>query len=186
MSEAAQYPLRQMNRQEFLAWVDQQPERYELVAGHVIRMGRERAIHNDIKYLAWTALRRAIAEVGVPCHVKGDGIAVEASDDGWYLPDALVYCGKPIAPDATMVKEPVVVVEVTSPSSASHDGDYKLIDYFSIPSVQHYLIISPKQRIVVHHARRVGDEIGTRMVASGRIEMDPPGIAISLGELFQD
>jgi Uma2 family endonuclease len=184
MSEALQYPPSTMTRQEFLAWADQQPERHELVAGHVIQMARERAVHNDIKYFAWTALRRAIAEARVPCHVKGDGIAVEARDDAWYLPDAMVYCGEPIAPEATTVKEPVIVVEVTSPSSGNIDGTYKFIDYFSIPTVQHYLIVSPSQRIVAHHRRMEETSFVTRLVGTGPIALDPPGITIQVEELF--
>lgn len=184
MSEAVQHPSRQMSRQEFLAWVDQQPERYELVAGHVVHMARERAIHNDVKYLAWTALRRAIAEAGVPCHVKGDGIAVEARDDAWYLPDATVHCGQPIAPEATVVKESVIIVEVTSPSTGTLDGSSKLIDYFSIPSVQHYLIISPGQRVVAHHRRLEDMNLSTRLIGTGPIVLDPPGITIRVEELF--
>ena len=55
-----------------------------------------------------------------------------------------------------------------------------------MPSIHHYLIVMAEKRMVVHHARRADYEIGTRIVASGRIELDPPGIAITVEELFEE
>jgi hypothetical protein len=39
--------------------------------------------------------------------------------------------------------------------------------------------------MLVHHARRADGGIETRTVASGRVELDPPGIAITVEELFE-
>jgi hypothetical protein len=46
--------------------------------------------------------------------------------------------------------------------------------------------VATERRIVVHHARRANDEIETRVVASGRIELDPPGVAAAVEELFEE
>ena len=40
--------------------------------------------------------------------------------------------------------------------------------------------------MVLHHARRDDGGIETRMLASGRIELDPPGIAFTVEELFEE
>jgi hypothetical protein len=39
---------------------------------------------------------------------------------------------------------------------------------------------------VVHYARGAHDGIDTRIVASGRIALDPPGISITVEELFEE
>ena len=71
------------------------------------------------------------------------------------------------------------MVEVASPSSGSRDHNQKLIGYFMVPSVQHYLIIHSDRRILVHHARR-GDEIATRILHGGRLRLEPPGLDLKI------
>ena len=79
----------------------------------------------------------------------------------------------------------MVVVEVTSPGTLSVDTGFKLTDYFRVPSIRHYLIVVTERRMVVHHARRDDGAIDTRMAASGRVALDPPGITISVEDFFE-
>ena len=177
-------PLQRMSRDEYRAWaVRQQSGRFERVNGVVVAMAPERAGHNDRKMLAWLVLRRAVSEAGLPCHVYGDGMTVEV-DDSDYEPDALVNCGEPMADDAIAAPNPVIVVEVLSPGTASTDTGGKLADYFRVPSVAHYLIVHPTRRTVTHH-RRAGDGIDTRIIVNGPIAMTPPGIVITVEEIYE-
>jgi Uma2 family endonuclease len=73
-------------------------------------------------------------------------------------------------------------VEVLSPGTASVDTGAKLAGYFRLASVQHYLLVRPTRREVVHH-RRVADGILTRIVHEGVILLDPPGIRLTLDEI---
>jgi Uma2 family endonuclease len=107
---------------------------------------------------------------------------VETGDSD-YEPDALVNCGAPIADDAVAAPNPVIVVEVLSPGTASTDTGGKLAGYFRVPSVAHYLIVHPTRRTVIHH-RRTDAGIDTRIVASGPIGMDPPGLVITAEEIY--
>ena len=61
----------------------------------------------------------------------------------------------------------------------------QLSGYFSRPSVHHYLVVDPDQSMLFHHARGNGDMIATRFVRDGVLRLDPPGIELSLSELFQ-
>jgi Uma2 family endonuclease len=101
-----------------------------------------------------------------------------------YQPDALVYCGEPVSGDALEIPHPVVVFEVLSPGNAITDLRDKLQGYFRVASIQHYLIVDPDKRIVIHHARGTGDVVGTRIVSEGAVRLDPPGIELTVGELF--
>jgi Uma2 family endonuclease len=50
--------------------------------------------------------------------------------------------------------------------------------------VPHYLIIDPDNRIAIHH-RRVSDvEIATRIVTTGDLSFDPPGLTVAVADLF--
>ena len=79
---------------------------------------------------------------------------------------------------------PIVVVEVLSPSTAAIDHGRKLSGYFSLPSVQHYLILDPERRVVIHHKRGSGDAIETRVLTDGAARLDPPGFEVAVEALF--
>ena len=84
----------------------------------------------------------------------------------------------------SMIDDPVIVVEVLSPSTAAIDHGRKLSGYFSLPSVQHYLILDPDRRVVIHHKRGASDAIETRVLTDGVARLDPPGFEVAVEALF--
>jgi Uma2 family endonuclease len=175
----------QMSRKEFRDWTEAQTSgRFERHDGWVVAMAPERAAHADRKALAWLALRRAVTAAGLPCHVYPDGMTVEV-DDSDYEPDAILRCGEPLSPNAVSVPDPMVIVEVLSPSTRSIDLTRKLVEYFRLPSVQHYLIFWSDKAQVVHHRRR-GGGVDTNIITAGKIELDPPGITVTVEEVCSE
>jgi Uma2 family endonuclease len=173
-----------LTRPEYLAWAEAQPRgRFERVDGEVVAMAPERWAHARLKARVWQALDREIRRAGLSCEAAPDGMTVEIDDDTDYEPDALVNCGPPLQDDAIAAPNPVVIVEVLSPSTASTDTGAKLAGYFRLPSVQHYLLVRPSRREVVHH-RRTEDGILTRIIHEGVILLDPPGIRLALDEIY--
>ena len=75
------------------------------------------------------------------------------------------------------------MVEVLSPSTAAIDHGRKLSGYFSLVSVQHYLILDPDRRVVIHHKRGSGDAIETRVLIDVA-RLDPPGFEVAVEALF--
>ncbi len=176
---------RRYSREEFRRWHEAKPTgRYERVDGRIVAMAPERGAHLRVKGAVYRALHRAIALAGVGCQALPDGATVETGDSD-YEPDALVNCGEAMADDAIAAPNPVVVVEVLSPGTASTDTGGKLADYFRAPSVAHYLIVHPIRRMVTHH-RRAGASIDTLVIGSGPITLDPPGIVITVEEIYGD
>ena len=174
-----------LSRDEFRRWVKARPGgRFERIEGQVVAMAPERANHADRKALAWLALRRAIAAAGLPCHVYPDGMAVEIGESD-YEPDAVLRCGPPLPGDAVAVPDPLVLVEVLSPSTRGGDLTRKLVEYFRLPSVHHYLIFWADRPQVIHHRRRDdGEGIETRVLVAGPIRLDPPGLAMAVEEIY--
>lgn len=172
-----------LTREEFRRWAERQPGRYERMAGEPVAMSPERVIHARLKTRVWQALDRAIRDTGLECEALGDGITIEVDDETDYEPDAIVNCGPRLDPEAIAATNPVIVVEVLSPSSKSIDSSDKLADYFRVPSVQHYLIVRAKRREIIHHARS-GVDIVSRAINIGSIQMDPPGISIDVSEVY--
>jgi Uma2 family endonuclease len=169
---------------EFLAWAEGRPGRYELVEGEVVQMSPERARHARTKAKVHGALAAAVQRSCLECEALPDGMTVRITARTAFEPDALVYCGPAISGDALEVESPVIVVEVLSPSTGGVDTGAKLTGYFGLASVQHYLIIDADSRVVIHHRRGSGEIIETRILAEGALVLEPPGMELEVADLF--
>jgi Uma2 family endonuclease len=173
-----------MTVDEFLAWAEGEPGRYELFKGDVHAMSPEGAGHAERKAAIHAALLAGIRARGLPCYALPDGMTIRIDDATAYEPDALVYCGEKLAPSALEVPNPLIVVEVLSPSTRRLDVSLKLAGYFRLPSVAHYLIPDPNEPFILHHARGAGDTILTRVITGGSITLDPPGLELAVADIY--
>jgi Uma2 family endonuclease len=171
---------------QYLAWARAQsdPPRTELINGQIVPLSPERIAHNRAKGKVYLSLIRAMATAGVKGEVFTDGLTVPIDEHTAYEPDALVYCGDPLPPDQMKVTDPVIVVEVKSPSTAHMDTTAKLVGYFKLASVHHYLYVDPEARKVTHHARAADGTIVAHTLASGPLHLDPPGLVVEASDLF--
>jgi Uma2 family endonuclease len=181
---AAPLPKQRMSAEEFLTWSLAQPARYELADGEILAQASERAAHAKTKGRVYMALHEAVRAKALPCHVLPDGMAVRVDANTVFEPDAQLYCGPELPPDAIIVESPIIVVEVLSPSTEKNDALGMLAAYFRLPSVAHYLIVSPDERLIFHHARGEGATILTRIIREGAVSLDPPGLEISLSDIY--
>lgn len=172
-----------MGRDEFRQWAMEKGIRAERVAGEVVLMAPERVRHNRVKLNVVLARREAIRAARLTCEAFTDGVTIEIGEDTDYEPDAVVSCGNRLDDEAIAVPDPVIIVEVESPSTRSVDAGGKLADYFRLASVQHYLIVRTRRRQVIHH-RRDGELIETRIVSDGTLELDPPRIAVPVEAFY--
>jgi Uma2 family endonuclease len=169
---------------QFLAWaVRQQEGKYELVDGVVIMQQAQQWGHSKVKFEVALALREAVKKAGVACYVASDGPTVRIDKHKAFVPDALVAPLPEPAAHSLEIDDPVIVVEVLSPSTARMDATTKLRGYFNVASVRHYLIIDPEKRTIAHH-RRSGAAVKSRTVRKGALKLSPPGIELPLTEVF--
>jgi Uma2 family endonuclease len=177
-------PGEKMFADEFLPWSEAQEGRWELHGGEPVRISPERVDHVQMKANAAHVLRRAVLSAGVQGEAFPNGPGVRI--DAWtvFEPDALVYCGARLSPDALEIPDPVVVVEVISPQTAARDHGAKLTGYFSLPSIMHYLILDPERRVLIHHKRGQGGIIETRILTEGLMRLDPPGLEAPVADMF--
>ncbi len=177
-------PKQRMTLPEFLGWSAGREGKYQLVQGEIFAMAPESIRHARIKLAFVNALNAAIERVGLPCEAIVDGPGVALADDTCYIPDVSVYCGQRAEGEVRLVPEPLVVVEVLSPSTERFDSSGKLVDYFTMPSIRHYVIVSLKRGVILHHKRADGPVIPTQILRDGELLLDPPGIAISVTEVL--
>jgi len=185
MTDAAQ---NLMTVDEFLVAYEGREGKWELddgvVVGPAIGMASEQVDHGRTKAATWLALRDAIRRAKAPCEAMIDSVAVRISPRTAYIPDALVYGGPRLPGDAREAPDPLIVVEVVSPSTERRDERRKFVGYFSLPGVRHYLIVDPRDRSVFHHRRGEDGRIEARLLESGALALEPPGLEFNVEDLF--
>ena len=195
MTTASLRSQTQMTVGEFLAWSADQPDeaRHELVRGMPVRlMAPTNLRHARIQRNASATLRRAIAAAGAPCEVfdAGPGAAVGLEGEECRIPDVVVTCAAEVDEAARLVPEPVIVVEVASPSTRlpdiNHDVNDKVEFYSRIASIRHYLVVEQDHHRVVYHGRGPSGGLEPRIVRDGEIVMEPPGVSLALADLYRD
>jgi Uma2 family endonuclease len=168
--------------EEFRAWHAGQPEVWEFIDGVPKLMAPGSMAHTLIKSNTHAALAQAVQ--GTDCRALVDGAIVEVEGSS-LIPDVVVTCS-PLDFATPRVDDPVIIVEVLSPSNEKDDIGRKLSLHLQISSLCHYLVIHQDRRQVVHHERR--DDLGgtflTTIAPPDPLRLDPPGIAISLAALY--
>src|SRR5262245_7132213 len=125
-----------MTVDEFLAWsIRQDQGRYELFDGRVVMQQSQTWGHADLCWRIRGLLTAAIERAGVPFYAAPMGMTVRITRDFAFEPDALVAPLPEPLPTDLEVENPVIVVEVLSPSTAKRDWTDKLDGYFRVPSI---------------------------------------------------
>lgn len=167
----------------FLAWENRQKLRYELIDGVVYLMAGGTRAHDLIA----TNVIRAIGNglVGTPCQVHGSNLKVRSPAGAVVYPDAFVRCG-PIADEATVVEDPVLVVEVLSRRARHYDMFGKQLAYYAIPSLRHLLLVEAGQVAVRLETRQAGGSWLARLFQRLEevVEVDEPRLSLPLREIY--
>ena len=90
------------------------------------------------------------------CEVHSSNMRVQPSPIVYFYPDVVVVCGEPrFADDAfDTLLNPIVIVEVLSPSTAAYDRGEKFSHYRQLTSLQDYILVSQHKFWGEHHWRQ--------------------------------
>jgi Uma2 family endonuclease len=77
------------------------------------------------------------------CRVFSESVKLEAQKNVYYpYPDLILTCHPEDLKEHYLVKNPSLLVEVLSKTTADYDRTFKWQRYRKIPSLQHYLLVS--------------------------------------------
>jgi Uma2 family endonuclease len=177
--------LEPLDWQAYLDGEERADRKHEYVFGQVYAMAGGRVQHNRIAKNAISALDRRLA--GSPCEVFGSDQKVRVRSDGgfcFYYPDAMVVCGA-TDPDAVFLDNPVVIVEVLSPSTRRIDEGEKKAGYLTIPSLGAYVLVDSERPGVVVWRRR-GEEFQRETYADlgAAVALPEIDVTLPLGEAY--
>ena len=137
--------------QAYLEQERQSETKHEFIDGEIFAMSGASFAHNLISANLIRELGNQLKQR--PCRVLPSDMRVQLHD-GFVYPDVTVVCGKPEFFDKDNLLNPIVIVEVLSPSTADYDGSGKFARYRELASLQEYLLVAQDHRHVVHYVRQ--------------------------------
>jgi Uma2 family endonuclease len=152
MHNLAQIPY--ISPEDYLSIERGSPIRHEYINGVMYAMAGGSLRHNEITVNITTLLKTHLR--GRDCKTYNSDLRVLNKESGAYFyPDVLVICGKPILTDLhkDTVVNPLIIVEVLSPSTEAFDRDAKFEHYKLLDSFQVYVLISQDQPLVQKYTR---------------------------------
>ncbi len=124
----------------------------EYILGEILAMSGASLAHTLITGDINTELNIQLR--GKECTVVSNELRVKATPDiSYFYPDVVVFCGEPEFEDDTFdtLLNPVVIIEVLSPSTEAYDKGEKFEYYKQITTLQEYILVSQDKVHVEHY-----------------------------------
>jgi Uma2 family endonuclease len=164
--------------------------KHEFCDGEVWAMSGGTPEHAALAASVITLLGSALS--GKPCRVYSADLRVRVSATGLATyPDVTVICGKleldPDDPKKLSAVNPVVIVEILSPSTAAYDRGEKLEHYQRVPSLREVVLVA-HDRHEIELVRRESDGSWSRHVASegAAVKLDSLDCELPVNEVYRD
>ncbi len=139
---------------EYLKLEEQDDTRYEYHDGEVFAMAGGSMNHSNIAYNINRSLNEALREK--ECFSFQADVKVELRKDGAYVyPDVVLTCHTDDIRDGYYIRNPLLIVEVLSPSTESYDRNVKWNRYRRLPSLRYFLFISQQKPFAELYSRSV-------------------------------
>ena len=176
---------RLMTLEEFLRWDDGTDTRYELVGGFPVAMAPPAPAHGAIAARIIARLEEALRRRR-PCRALVEaGILHPDRADTFFVADIAVTCA-PYEPGGQSVEEPLLLIEVLSPSTERHDRRVKLPAYRRIGSLREIVVVDSEAPFAELY-RRQGDLWTVQSIqgAGAMLPLAVVGIEIAMAELYE-
>ena len=144
--------------EEYLTWERKADIKHEYLRGAIIAMSGASRAHSLI--VTNISGELYIQLKGGRCEVHTNDMRVRTSPEtSYFYPDVVVVCDNPRFEDSTFdtLLNPIVLVEVPSPSTQSYDRGEKFKHYQQLASLREYILVS-QDEVGVERYRRQGRE----------------------------
>ena len=144
--------------EEYVALEQESDIKHEYINGVIYDMAGGTPAHSLVATNFVGELRNSLR--GKPCRVYNSDLALALSESQYVYPDASIICGplQTFGINKNAANNPVVVIEVFSPSTKGYDKRGKFRLYRQIPSFRQYVQISP-DRVLVDVFTKVEEDL---------------------------
>lgn len=141
-----------MTPAEYAVWEREQVERHEYYDGEVFSQAGGTRRHSLIGSNTLGEIRQKL--IGHACQAHGSDMRVRIEATGYEAyPDVSVVCPPFLSDTEDVITNPILLVEVLSPSTSDFDRGGKFGHYRQIPTLIEYLIFWQDQARVEQHTR---------------------------------
>jgi len=169
---------------DYLLLEGQSATRHEFFDGEIFAMAGAKPVHNQRAAALLGALVALVRGGTCRAFHSDQRIHVLATGLSTYA-DGGVACGPwQVHTDGMALLNPVLLYEVTSPSTADYDRGAKFDHYRQIASLRHVLLVDEPTRSIEHHRRSEDGAWRRVVVREGRVVLPELGGAIDLDEVF--
>lgn len=170
---------------EYLAGEQESPVRYEYVMGQVYAMAGASDRHNRIALNL--ATRFSLHLDGKRCEAFISDMKVRVAEDVFYYPDVVVACDPP-GGDAYFRSQPVVIVEVLSPTTERIDRNEKLAAYQRVSTLREYVLLSQDGLTAeFHHRTAEGEWTSVRLdQPEEELPFASIGLTLTLADVYRN
>jgi Uma2 family endonuclease len=165
-------------------------ERWEYFDGDVFCMSGVSPNHSRIESNAITALNIKLGSRGCVVFTADMRIRVPAAPPYRYA-DLSVLCDEPVFEKIGGVEaltNPVVIVEILSPSTEAYDRGDKFTNYKSISSLREYVLVAQHRPHITHYVKETGEKWRYEELNELGSEIALPSIdcVLALGEVYRN
>ncbi len=177
-----------MTEAEYLTFEAASEFKYEYSQGRIYAMTGGSVRHSVITMNIGTQLNNQLGDRN--CTVTSPDVRIYiASKRAYRYPDVMVFCGDPayVGGRTDTIMNPVVLVEVLSPSTVLLDRNDKLMEYTLIETVQAYLLVSQHEPRIERYIRHESGEWLYSSVTGLDSEVALPAIdcTLALSKVYQ-
>ena len=147
----------EMTLEEFLRWTSDGDARYQLLEGRAVAMTPPSSAHGTIVSNLARRIGERLDRLEHCRLVTEGGILSPTKEDTYYQADLVVTCTAH-HPGEQHIAEPLMIVEVLSPSTEDHDRKVKVADYRKCSSVQEILLVDQSKPYCEIHRRFEADQ----------------------------
>ncbi len=175
-----------MTAQEFLAWDETQTIKHEFLRGEVLAMTGVQDRHASMVGNLYMVLRPHLK--GTPCRTYLNEVKLQVdAANSFFYPDVMVTCSAADMASPLIKSQPVLVVEVLSPSTAAYDRGEKFAAYRQLPSLAEYLLVDlDSRRCDVYRKRADGLWVLHPFEGGQTVQLASVGLNISAEDFWAD
>ncbi len=173
--------------EEFLEFEKHSEIRYEFHNGEVFAMAGTTIVHNLLVGRMRDLIREKFEPKG--CYTLTESVKLQAIKDYYYpYPDVMLTCHELDKQERYIIKNPLLIVEVLSKSTADGDKSFKWQRYRKIDSLQHYILVSQYEVLIEVFSRTSQPE--TWLYRSfdsltDEIRLDDIDFTLSVGAVYE-
>jgi Uma2 family endonuclease len=178
-----------MSETEYLEFERQSEFKHEYINGEVFAMAGASYEHSLICGNLMAILKPLLRRQGCQVHDSNFRLKVEATGLLTY-PDLSVICGGVQMAEGmfdTLIN-PILLIEVLSPSTKKYDRTEKFSDYRKIPSFKEYVLVAQDKAHIERYLRR-GDGIWELKEVEGldaKLELSSIGLTLALADVYEE